>query len=139
MLKRILPEELNKMNRNTLMEVLGIEYTEVGDDFICGKMPVDKRTHQPVGLLHGGATAALAETLGSMGSTLLCDMNEFSITGIEVSANHLRGVRDGYVHAKSTIVHRGRTMHVWNTEVKNEKDELVAVCRLTILILPLKK
>jgi 1,4-dihydroxy-2-naphthoyl-CoA hydrolase len=140
MLNTTIPiETLNKMNRNTMMDVLGIEYTEVGENYICAKMPVDKRTHQPVGLLHGGATAALAETLGSLGSTLVCNPEEYSITGIEVNANHIKGVREGYVHAKSTLIHCGRTMHVWNTEVKNDKGELVAICRLTVLVLPRKK
>ncbi len=130
---------LNAYNRNTLMEALGIEYTEARPGYICGRMPVDHRTHQPAGLLHGGATAALAETLGSMGSTLLADPSEYHITGIEVNANHLKGVRSGFVYGKATAVHTGRTQHVWNIEVTNEEEELVAVCRLTVLVLPKKK
>lgn len=139
MLKQVPLEQLNAMNRNTIMEVLGIEYTELSPTTISGKMPVDHRTHQPVGLLHGGATAVLAETLGSMGSTLLIDTKEFAVTGVEVNANHLKGVKSGYVHATATIVHAGRTTHVWNIEVKNDEQNLVAVCRLTVVVIPLKK
>lgn len=131
-------ELLNSMNKNTIMELIGIEYTELGTDYIIAKMPVDHRTHQPVGLLHGGATAVLAETLGSVGSTLLVDMKEFNITGIEINANHLKAVRSGYVFGKATIIHCGRTMHVWNIDVTNEQQEKVAVCRLTVLVIPKK-
>ncbi|HRE75422.1 MAG TPA: hotdog fold thioesterase [Flavobacteriales bacterium] len=139
MLKQVPLEQLNAMNRNTIMEVLGIEYTELSPTTISGKMPVDHRTHQPVGLLHGGATAVLAETLGSMGSTLLIDTKEFAVTGVEVNANHLKGVKNGFVHATATILHAGRTTHVWNIEVKNDEQNLVAVCRLTVVVIPLKK
>lgn len=139
MLKQVPLEQLNAMNRNTIMEVLGIEYTALSPTTISGKMPVDHRTHQPVGLLHGGATAVLAETLGSMGSTLLIDTKEFAVTGVEVNANHLKGVKSGYVHATATIIHAGRTTHVWNIEVKNDEQNLIAVCRLTVVVIPLKK
>ncbi|MFN3343267.1 MAG: PaaI family thioesterase [Flavobacteriales bacterium] len=139
MLKQVPLEHLNAMNRNTIMEVLGIEYTALSPTTISGKMPVDHRTHQPVGLLHGGATAVLAETLGSMGSTLLIDTKEFAVTGVEVNANHLKGVKSGYVHATATIIHAGRTTHVWNIEVKNDEQNLIAVCRLTVVVIPLKK
>lgn len=132
-------EQLNAMNKNTIMEVIGIEYTEIGSDYVIAKMPVDHRTHQPVGLLHGGATAVLAETLGSVGSTLLVDMNEFNITGIEINANHLKSVRSGYVYGKATIIHAGKTMHVWNITVSNEEGQQVAVCRLTVLVIPKNK
>lgn len=132
-------EQLNAMNRNTIMEVIGIEYTALSERSISARMPVDHRTHQPVGLLHGGATAVLAETLGSMGSTLIVDPKEFNITGIEINANHLKGLRSGYVYGTATIVHAGRSMHVWNIEVKNEEEQMVAVCRLTVLVIPRQK
>jgi 1,4-dihydroxy-2-naphthoyl-CoA hydrolase len=138
MLRQESLERLNAMNRNTIMEVLGIEYTALTPTSISGKMPVDHRTHQPVGLLHGGATAVLAETLGSLGSTLIVDTSRFAITGIEVNANHLKGVREGYVYATATIVHAGKTTHVWNIEVVNEEQKPVAVCRLTVVVIPLK-
>lgn len=132
-------EQLNKLNKNTIMEVIGIEYTDLGENFICGKMPVDHRTHQPVGLLHGGATAVLAETLGSVGSTLAVDMNEYNITGVEVNANHIRGIRSGYVYGRAELIHCGKTMHVWNIDVTDEKNNHIAVCRLTVLVIPKRK
>lgn len=132
-------EQLNAMNRNTIMEVLGIEYTGIGPDSISAKMPVDKRTHQPAGLLHGGATAVLAETLGSMGSTLIADMKENNVSGIEINANHIKGVREGFVHATARIAHAGRSLHVWSIEVKNDEEQLVALCRLTVMVIPKKK
>ena len=101
-------------------------------------MPVDARTHQPMGLLHGGATAALAESLGSMGSWLLLDTKTQGAVGIEVSANHLKGVRTGTVTATGQLVHMGRTTHVWDIRVHNEAGELCAVCRLTNLIIALR-
>lgn len=108
MLSKNIPlSQLNAMNRNTIMEVIGIEYTDVGDDYLCASMPVDHRTHQPVGLLHGGATAVLAETLGSMGSAIIAG-TDHNVTGIEVNANHLRSVKSGYVFGKAVIVHRGK-------------------------------
>lgn len=129
----------HKMNKNTMMEVLGVEYLEVGDGSIVAKMPVDHRTHQPVGLLHGGASAALVETLGSMGSAMMVDPKEYNVTGIEVNCNHVRGVREGYVIAKAKIIHRGKTTHLWVVDIFNEQNELVATGKLTVLIIPKKK
>lgn len=138
MLSKDIPlEQLQAMNKNTLMEVIGIEYTEVGENYLCAKMPVDHRTHQPVGLLHGGATAVLAETLGSMGSAIMAGKDN-NVTGIEINANHLKSVRSGYVHGKATLIHNGKTMHVWNIDVKDDDHRLVAICRLTVLVLPKK-
>ena len=138
MLSKDIPlAKLNEKNRGTIMEVIGIEYTGVGDDFLAAKMPVDHRTHQPVGLLHGGATAVLAETLGSMGSAIIVGQ-DFNVIGIEINANHLRSVTSGYVYGKATIIHKGKTMHVWNVEVHDDEQRLVAICRLTVLILPKK-
>lgn len=101
-------------------------------------MPVDARTHQPAGLLHGGATAALAESLGSVGSYLLIDQERQGVVGIEVNANHLKGVRSGTVTAIGELLHRGRTTHVWDIRVRNEAGELVAICRLTNVIIDRK-
>lgn len=130
---------INQMNANTIMEVLGITYTEIGADYICGTMPVDKRTHQPVGLLHGGASAVLAESLGSMGSAIIADLRENNVTGIEINANHIRGMRTGTLHAKATIVHCGKSTHVWNVEMKNDEGKLVCLARLTVLVIPKQK
>ncbi len=129
----------HQMNKNTMMEVLGVEYLEVADGFVVAKMPVDHRTHQPVGLLHGGASAALVETLGSMGSAMLVDSKEFNVTGIEVSCNHVKGVREGFVIAKGKIIHRGKSTHLWRVDIFNEQDELVATGKLTVLIIPKNK
>jgi 1,4-dihydroxy-2-naphthoyl-CoA hydrolase len=130
--------DLHHMNQNTIMEVLGITYTEIGKDYICGKMPVDKRTHQPAGLLHGGASAVLAESLGSMGSAIIADMRENNITGIEINANHIKAVKSGFVHAKAQLVHLGKSTHIWNIEIKNDEGKLVCLSRLTVLVLPKK-
>lgn len=129
----------HQMNKNTMMEVLGIEYLEVGEGSVIAKMPVDHRTHQPVGLLHGGASAALVETLGSMGSAMLVDPKEFNVTGIEVNCNHVKGIKEGFVIGKGKLVHRGKTTHLWNVDIFNEQDELVATGKLTVLIIPKKK
>jgi 1,4-dihydroxy-2-naphthoyl-CoA hydrolase len=129
----------HQMNKNTMMEVLGVEYIDVQEGYVEARMPVDKRTHQPVGLLHGGASAALVETLGSMGSALLVDPKEFNVTGIEVNTNHVKGVREGWVIGKARIIHRGKTTHLWNVDIFNEQNELVATGRLTVLIIAKKK
>jgi 1,4-dihydroxy-2-naphthoyl-CoA hydrolase len=124
----------NAMAKGTLMETLGIAFC-VKDEQFCATMPVRTTNLQPAGLLHGGATAALAESLGSAGSALLIDLQRESIVGIEVNANHLRGVRSGNVIAVGELVHRGRRTHVWNIRVMDEAGEAVAVCRLTNLVI----
>lgn len=118
------------------MEALGIEYTAIGDDFIRARMPVDHRTHQPMGLLHGGATAALAESMGSLGSYMLIDQNEKAVVGIEINANHLRSVRKGWVTAEGKLIHRGKSLHVWDIKVFDERNKPVSICRLTNMIIP---
>lgn len=127
-------ERANSMVSNTLVEHLDIRFHVDADRRLCATMPVDARTHQPAGLLHGGATVALAESLGSMGSFLLVDAASQDVVGIEVNANHLKGVRNGRVIATGDLVHRGRTTHVWDVRVRNEADELCAICRLTTVI-----
>ncbi len=129
-------ELLIKMSENNMIEHLGIEFTEVMPDYICAKMPVDSRTKQPMGLLHGGASVALAESLGSMASWLsLEDHNKQAAVGIEINANHLKSAREGYVYAKCTPLKVGRTMHVWDIRITDETDELVCVCRLTTAVI----
>jgi 1,4-dihydroxy-2-naphthoyl-CoA hydrolase len=125
----------NQFNKNTLMEHLGIEYTAVGDGFIQARMPVDHRTHQPMGLLHGGATAALAESMGSLGSYMMIDQEKNAVVGIEINANHLRSVRSGFVYAEANLVHRGKTLHVWDIKVKDEREKVISICRLTNMII----
>jgi 1,4-dihydroxy-2-naphthoyl-CoA hydrolase len=128
----------NKMCLNTLIEHLGIEFTEVGIDYLCAKMPVDHRTFQPMGQLHGGATAALAESMGSLGSAMLVNHETDSIVGIELNANHIKSVNKGFVYGRAEIIHKGNSTHVWNINVRNEENQLVAVCRLTNLIIKKK-
>jgi 1,4-dihydroxy-2-naphthoyl-CoA hydrolase len=127
---------INSMNKNTLMEQLGIECIELGDDYVISRMPVDKRTHQPMGLLHGGASAALIESIGSMGSTLLLDISKQHPVGIEVNANHIGGIRTGHVIAKGKIVHAGKKTHLWQVDITEEgTNKLVCSGRLTVMII----
>ncbi|MGJ8685811.1 MAG: PaaI family thioesterase [Nonlabens sp.] len=129
----------NESSKNTLMETLQIEYVDVGEDFLVGKMPVNSRVHQPDGVLHGGAMVALAESIGSMASYIFLDAQQFSIRGIEISANHVKGVRNGDVFAKATILHKGRTTQLWEIKITNEEGKLVSFCKLTTIALPKKK
>ncbi|MEZ4756985.1 MAG: hotdog fold thioesterase [Flavobacteriales bacterium] len=128
-------QQANDWRADTLVAHLGITYHVDEAGRFCATMPVDARTHQPMGLLHGGATAALAESLGSMASALLIDLSGQAVVGIEVSANHLRGVRNGTVTAVGELVHQGRTTHVWDIRVFDESGRTVAVCRLTNLVI----
>lgn len=128
----------NAMRKNTMVEGLGITFIPGASGTFSATMPVDKRTVQAMGLLHGGATAALAETLGSVGSAMLVDLDKFAVMGIELNANHLKGVRAGLVTATGTVLHKGRTTHVWDIRVNNEQGELVAVCRLTNVVITKK-
>ena len=116
------------------MEVLGIEYVELGEDYVVGKMPVDKRTHQPVQSLHGGASVVLIESLGSLGSYLIAQQNGKGAVGLEVNANHLRGVNSGFVYCTAKLVHKGGKTHVWAAEIKDEAGKLVCTGRLTTMI-----
>lgn len=136
--KQISIEKLNEMNQNTLISHLGIELVEVGDDFIVAKMPVDNRTHQPFGLLHGGASVVLAESLGSLASTLTIDITKQAAVGLEINANHVRGVRSGWVYGKATPLHIGRTTQIWEIKITNEEDKLVCISRLTMAIIDRK-
>lgn len=134
MLKQISLSDLNAMNNCTLMQHLGIEYTELGSDYICARMPVDQRTKQPAGLLHGGASAALAESLGSIGSVLMTDHETQAIVGIEINANHLRQVKEGYVSGKATVIAHSRKLHVWEIRICDERNRLVCISRLTVMV-----
>lgn len=129
-------ETLNRMAADTLVEQLDIRFTEVGEDYVVATMPVDKRTHQPFGLLHGGATAALAETLGSMGANYCLDQDREYAVGLEINANHLRPVRSGRVTGTARPVHIGRRTQVWETRVEDEAARLVCVSRLTLAVVP---
>ncbi|QNF34526.1 hotdog fold thioesterase [Adhaeribacter swui] len=128
-------EILNAWNQNTMGGHLGMEFTEIGDDYLCGKMPVDYRTHQPMGLLHGGASAAFAETLGSVAGLMQVDSDKQACVGIEINANHVKSARNGYVYGKATAVHIGSKTQVWDIRITTAGGELVCVSRLTLAVL----
>ncbi|WP_066832083.1 hotdog fold thioesterase [Rufibacter ruber] len=128
-------EQLNAWNKNTLGEHLGMEYTEIGDDYLIGRMPVDHRTHQPMGLLHGGASVALAETLGSVAATMFLDLEKQYCVGLEINANHIKSVRSGFVYGKATAVHVGRKTQVWEIRITSEAGDLVCISRITMAVL----
>lgn len=134
--KKIPLAVINGYNKNTLMETLGIECVEIGDDYIISTMPVDQRNHQPMGLLHGGASTALIESIGSMGSSLLLDLEKEYPVGLEVNANHVGGIKSGMVKAVGKIVHAGKKTHVWQVDIfDQETNKMVATGRLTVLII----
>jgi uncharacterized protein (TIGR00369 family) len=126
----------NAFSKNTLMETLGIEYVNVGEDFLVARMPVTPKVHQPDGVLHGGASVALAESVGSTASHIFLNTNDFFVRGIEISANHLKSIKEGYVYAKATFLHKGRTTQLWEIKIKDENDNLISVCKLTTIALP---
>jgi uncharacterized protein (TIGR00369 family) len=126
----------NEFSKNTLMETLKIEYIDAGENFLKAKMPVNSRVHQPMGLLHGGATVALAESVGSAASFLFMNVNNQEVRGIEISANHLKSKRAGTVFATATIIHKGRSIHLWEIKITDENDQLISICKLTNMILP---
>ncbi|MCB0480089.1 MAG: hotdog fold thioesterase [Flavobacteriales bacterium] len=126
---------IEKLSRGTIHDVLGIEIIEIGDDYLMGKMPVDHRTVQPYGLLHGGASVVLAESLGSIAATCVVDTSKYAIVGLDVSANHLRPIKTGFVYGKATPVHLGRKVHVWDIDIKSDADKLICKSRLTIAVI----
>lgn len=128
-------EKLNAINKNTLMETLDINYTELGDDYLVATMPVNSKVHQPMGLLHGGASVALAESVGSAASHHFLDHEEHEVRGLEINANHLRSIREGMVKATARILHKGRTTVLWEIKIQDEKDRLISICKLTCIIL----
>lgn len=129
---------INEYSKNTLMQTLEIEYIDVGKDYLIAKMPVNPRVHQPMGLLHGGATVALAESVGSAASMIFVDSQKYEVRGIEISANHLKSIKEGVVYAKATIIHKGRSIHLWEIKVTNENGDLISLCKLTNMILERK-
>jgi 1,4-dihydroxy-2-naphthoyl-CoA hydrolase len=129
---------LQEISKNTMVEHLGIEFLEIGQNFISAKMPVDHRTIQPMGLLHGGASIVLAETLGSVASSILVDINKFHCVGLEINANHIKSARSGYVTGKASPIHIGKKTHVWDIRIINENEDLVCISRLTVAIIEKK-
>ncbi|WP_366183990.1 hotdog fold thioesterase [Flavobacterium ovatum] len=125
----------NAITKNTLMETLGIEYVDVAEGFLVARMFVDSRVHQPMGLLHGGASVALAESVGSTASHLFINTKEQEVRGIEISANHLKSIREGFVYGTARIIHRGRTIHLWEIKITDESGNLISLCKLSNIVL----
>ncbi len=136
--KEAILKHCNALCKDTLMETLSIEYIDVGDNYLTARMPVDHRVFQPDGVLHGGATVALAESVGSAASFVFLDTQNAMVRGIEIAANHVKSVRSGFVYAKASFLHKGRTTQLWDIKITDEQDQLVSVCKLTTLSLPKK-
>jgi len=137
--KNITLDDLSGIRANTMAEFLGLNWVEIGDDFLKMSMPVNDTTRQPYGFLHGGASCALAETVGSVASSLVIDTTEFYCVGLEINANHLRSVSEGIVTAIAQPLHLGRSTHVWDIKIYDDKEKLFCVSRLTVAIVPKKK
>ncbi|ALJ03876.1 thioesterase [Pseudalgibacter alginicilyticus] len=136
--KKDVLEQANKACKNTLMETLEIEIVDFGDDFLVARMPVNSRVHQPDGVLHGGATAALAESVGSFASHIFIDTEKYFVRGIEISANHLKSVTEGFVYAKAMFLHKGRTTQLLDIKITDDAGNLISICKLSTISL-LKK
>ncbi len=131
-------EALNQQSKGTLVEHLGIEMTEIGEDYVKAKMPVDKRTRQPLGLLHGGAHVVLAESLGSMAANLCLDITKEYALGLDINSNHIKSVRDGFVIGIAKPIHIGGKTHIWEIKIYDEKENLLNISRLTMMVLSYK-
>jgi 1,4-dihydroxy-2-naphthoyl-CoA hydrolase len=131
-------EKLNNMCKNTMMEHLGIEFTEVSEGRLVAKMPIDERTIQPMKRLHGGATMALAESVGSAGSLTLVDPTKYAVLGVEISGSHVGATSGDFVVATGTILYQGKTSHVWEIRVEDKNGKLISICRLTNRLIPIK-
>ncbi len=132
-------DQFGALSKGTMDKFLGIEWTELGENFLKAKMPVDHRTIQPYGLLHGGASCVLAETIGNFASAMVIDHAEFYCVGLEINANHVRSATKGYVTATATPLHLGTTTHVWDIKINDEKEKLICVSRLTVAIIKRKE
>ncbi|MGA8853927.1 MAG: hotdog fold thioesterase [Christiangramia sp.] len=139
MTKEEMLELSKKVCKNTLMETLEIEFTEIGEDYLVAKMPVNSRVHQPDGVLHGGASVALAESVGSMASYVFLDTDQYFVRGIEISANHLKSIKEGWVFAKATFIHKGRTTQLFEIRITDEAANLISIVKLTTIALPKEK
>lgn len=131
-------QKCNEWSKNTLMETLEIEFIDAGEGFLKAKMPVNPKVHQPMGLLHGGASVALAESVGSAASIIYINPDNQEVRGIEISANHLKSKREGEVYGTARIIHQGRSIHLWEIKITDEEDKLISLCKLTNMILPRK-
>ncbi|MEP7232375.1 MAG: hotdog fold thioesterase [Ginsengibacter sp.] len=131
--------DVKDFGRETMAHFLNIKWVDIGDDFIKMSIPVDERTRQPYGMLHGGASCVLAETIGSLGSALVIDMNKFYCVGLEINANHIRSAKSGLVTATCIPLHLGKSTHVWDIKLHDDLQKLTCACRLTVAIIPIKK
>lgn len=134
--KELMLKQANDVCKNTLLETLDIKIIDYGDDFLVASMPVTPRVHQPDGVLHGGATVALAESVGSFASHIFIDSKKFFVRGIEITANHIKSKKEGMVYAKATFIHKGRTTQLLDIRITDENDQLISLCRLTTISLP---
>jgi len=137
--KEITLEKLRSFEYKTMAEHIGIEFTEIGKDFLKAKMPVDHRTQQPYGLLHGGASCVLAETVGSLAAAMVVDHTKYACVGLDINANHVRSVREGWVTGIATPLHLGGSTHVWDIKIYDEVNKLICISRLTIAVVPKKE
>jgi len=136
--KELSVDHFGHLGKDTMGEYIGIEWTELGDDFLKARMPVDHRTKQPYGLLHGGASCVLAETIGSVASAMVIDHSKYYCVGLEINANHIRSAREGFVTGVARPLHLGATTHVWDIKIYDEREKLVCVSRLTVVVIPRK-
>ena len=137
--KEVVLAKASAASKNTLMETLNIEIVDFGDDFLVARMPVTSKVHQPDGVLHGGATAALAESVGSFASHIFIDTDKMFVRGLEITANHLKSISEGFVYAKATFLHKGRTTQLLDIRVTDDADNLISICRLSTISLPKNK
>jgi len=133
--KKEILRKIEERSSNTMVSTIGIEITDFGEEYLCGKMPVDDRTKQPFGLLHGGASVAFAETLGSMGAGMHVDLENYSVVGIEINSSHLKAMKEGWVYGKAVPIRIGRKIQVWDIDIKDEKDNMVCKSRLTLAVI----
>ena len=133
--KKEILRKIEERTGNTMVSTIGIEITDFGEEYLCGKMPVDNRTKQPFGLLHGGASVAFAETLGSMGAGMHVDLENYSVVGIEINSSHLKAMKEGWVYGKAVPIRIGRKIQVWDIDIKDEKDNMVCKSRLTLAVI----
>ncbi len=132
-------KSLGEMSKGTMVEHLGIEFLEIGNDYLTGRMPVNEKTIQPHGMLHGGASVSLAETLGSVAATLTIDPREKICLGLEINSNHIKGVREGFVIGKATPIHIGKSTQIWEIRITNNDDQLINISRLTLAVIDKRK
>jgi uncharacterized protein (TIGR00369 family) len=125
----------NKRSKNTISEHLGIEFIEIGEDYLVARMPVDNRTRQPIGIMHGGSSCVLAETVGSTGANMCVDINKQYCVGLDINTNHIRSIREGFVIGTAKPYHIGRSTQVWGIEIRNEEGQLISINRLTMAVL----